>query len=36
VIILGQVDAQMMDDKVYPSNTEVVNPMHKIDFHQRQ
>ncbi len=32
IFILGQVSAQMMNDTVYPSNTEVVTPMHKTSF----
>ena len=32
LMVLGQVNAQNMADTVYPSNTEVVNPMHKTDF----
>lgn len=31
-IVLGQLNAQNMADTVYPSNIEVVNPMHKSGF----
>ena len=31
-ILAGQVNAQNMNDKVYPSNIEIVTPIHKKDF----
>lgn len=32
VLVLGQLNAQTNKEKVYPSNTEVVTPIHKVDF----
>ncbi|MEP6713829.1 MAG: hypothetical protein ABJA37_15490 [Ferruginibacter sp.] len=31
-MLFGQINAQEVNDKVYPSNTEVVTPIHKKDF----
>lgn len=32
LLLIGHVNAQEIGEKVYPSNTEVVKPMHKADF----
>lgn len=32
ILVMGQVNAQVINDKMYPSNTEVVTPMHKTSF----
>ena len=31
-LFIGQVHAQDSNGKVYPSNTEIVNPVHKTSF----